>query len=171
MLRERILYLYIPEHCLPDRCQKRRVFNSEVISDTKGSKCLLQIRHVSQDRIELVATDCIWEQPSWRHSFDVSNQYHDQCHWAASFEGPKHQKEADKEIRQWVQMKFYIWHSILFVCVFMCVRVCVCYCFILMKPFWKNGHSCFLAFDIESFEVGLDGWEGSLINGGRPKVF
>lgn len=34
----------------------------------------------------------------------------------------------------------------------------------------EKGCLCFLTFDTESFVVGLDGWEVSLINGGQPKV-
>lgn len=34
----------------------------------------------------------------------------------------------------------------------------------------EKGCLCFLTFDTESFVVGLDGWEVSLINGGQPHV-
>lgn len=33
-----------------------------------------------------------------------------------------------------------------------------------------KGCLCFLTFDIGSFGVGVAGWEGSLIDGGQPKV-
>lgn len=86
------------------------MFNSKATSHTKDCKCLSQVTHASQDRIELLVLIAyengnLEDIPSMSHVNIMTNATGQHL-----FEDPKHQKEAGKEIRQWVQIKFHLQH-------------------------------------------------------------